>query len=318
MPVIIWSVDDLRKFVELSDQVYGKAKKLEEGHGKKIYEGLMSTLDLKGSSDAAAKYLEVQYRAAMPLAVLDEHDTWNINKELLEYLIRTIDASAPVEKIFRESEPDPSKFVGRYRLKLSGAWGEIIAFYILNEPTPKMVNVLYLLHMATYVTTFSTVTIPEIYTGSEEFLKLISSVDTKRGALEFLTRLLRRRYIPEDVYTEALEAVNKRHDLPFSSLRDELERRESRALMAEYLMNGITAIVVRLQEILEKHGNNPVPREDIASIVGDLYTLTRGLEKALEEYKSVLNKLNDLLTTSGKNVNPDKIKQVIEELSRLV
>ncbi len=317
MPVLIWSTEELRKFVKLSDDVYEKAKKLEQEHGKKIYEGLMMALDLKGSSEAAVKYLDIQYKAAMPIAVLDEHDTWNINKELLEFLLRNIDASAPVEKIFREAEPDPSKYVGKYRLKLGGAWGEIIAFYILNEPVPKMTNVLYLLHMATYVTTFSTVTIPEIYTGSEEFLKLISSVDTKRGALEFLTRLLRRRYIPEDLYAEALEAVNKRHELTFASLRDELERHESRTLMAEYLMSGVSAIVVKLQEIVEKYGNNPVPRENIAAIVGDVYTITRGLEKALEEYRNVLNKLNDLLTTSGKSINPDKIKQVIEELSRM-
>ena len=317
MPLLVWNTEELRKFVKLSDEIYEKAKKLEQEHGKKIYEGLMATLDLKGSSEAASKYLDIQYRAAMPIAFLDEHDTWNVNKELLEFLIRNIDASAPVEKIFREAEPDPSKFVGRYRLKLGGAWGEIIAFYVLNEPVPKMTNILYLLHMATYITTFSTVTIPEIYTGSEEFLKLISGVDTKRGALEFLTRLLRRRYIPEDLYAEALEAVNKRHELTFSSLREELERHESRTLMAEYLMQGISAIITKLQEMLEKYGNNPVPRENVSAIVGDIYTLTRGLEKALEEYRTALNKLNDLLTTSGRTINPEKIKQVIEELSKL-
>lgn len=317
MPILIWNVEELSKFVKLSESVYEKAKKLEQEHGKKIYEGLMATLDLRGSSEAATKYLDIQYRAAMPIVVLDEHDTWNINRELLEYLIRNIDASASVEKILREVEPDPSKHVGKHRLKLGGAWGEIIAFYILNEPVPKMTNILYLLHMAIYITSFSTVTIPEIYTGSEEFLKLISEVDTKRGALEFLTRLLRRRYIPEDLYAEALEAVNKRHELTFSSLRDELERHESRKLMAEYLMSGVSAIVLKLQEILEKQGNTPVPRESIASIVGDVYTITRGLEKALEEYRNVLNKLNDLLTTSGRTINPEKIKRVIEELSRI-
>ena len=75
MPVLIWSTEELRKFVKLSDDVYEKAKKLEQEHGKKIYEGLMMALDLKGSSEAAVKYLDIQYKAAMPIAVLDEHDT---------------------------------------------------------------------------------------------------------------------------------------------------------------------------------------------------------------------------------------------------
>ncbi len=316
MPVMVLSIEDIRKMVKLSDDVYEKAKKLEEQAGKKIYEGLMATMDLKGSSEAAVKYIDIQYKAAMPIVVLDEHDTWNINKEFLEYIMRTIDPSIPIDKITRESEPDPSKHVGKYRLRLGGAWGEIISFYILNEPVPKITNILYLIHIAAYITSFSTVTIPEIYTGSEEFLKLISNVDTKRGMLEFLTRLLRRRYISEDLYTEAIEAVNRRHELTFTSLREELEKYESRSLMAEYITRGSSAIVIKLQELLEKYGDKYVPREEVASIVGEVYTITRGLEIALEEYRTMLTKLNDLLTTSGKQINPDKVKKVIEELGR--
>jgi len=318
MSIITWSIDDLRKYIKLSEDVYSRAKKLEEEKGKRIYEGLMSTLDLKGSSEAGGKFLEIQYRAAIPLVVLDENDTWSINKDVLTVLIKTIDGKAPVEKIIRETEPDPSKHAGRVRLKLGGAWGEIIAFYILNDPLPKMVNILYLLHMATYVLTFTTVTIPEIYTGSEEFLKLIEGVDNKRGALEFLTKLLRRRYIPEDQYAEALEAVNHRRELPFMNLREELERYESRVFMAEQLVSGVSGIIARLQEVLQSHRDEPIPREKIASIVGDVFTVTRGLEKALEEYRTILTKLNDLLTTSGKTINPDKVRQVIEELARSI
>ncbi|OYT40786.1 MAG: hypothetical protein B6U89_01005 [Desulfurococcales archaeon ex4484_58] len=316
MPVIAWNIEEIRKLVTLSEEIYEKAKKLEEHHGKKLYDGLMITMDLKGSSEAAIKYLDLQHQAAMPIVVLDEHDTWNVNKEFLEQLMRTIDPSIPFEKIIKETEPDPSKFVGRYRLRLGGAWGEIIGFYILNEPVPKIVNILYILQMAAYVTSFSTVTIPEIYTGSEEFLKLIASIDSKRGALEFLTRLLRRRYISEDLYAEAIEAVNRRHELTFTSLREEMEKYESRALMAEYITRGVTAIILKLQELLEKSGNQPVPREHVASIVGEVYTITRGLEIALEEYRKTLTKLNDLLTTSGKMISPEKIRKVIEELGR--
>ena len=66
---------EARKTANRIDDVYEKAKKLEQEHGKKIYEGLMMALDLKGSSEAAVKYLDIQYKAAMPIAVLDEHDT---------------------------------------------------------------------------------------------------------------------------------------------------------------------------------------------------------------------------------------------------
>jgi len=274
-------------------------------------------LDPRKSSGVAVKYLEIQRASAIPIAVLDEKNTWNVNKPLLEVLIKGIDPRAPTERIVREVEPDIAKFSGRIRLKLGGAWGDIIAFYILNDPLPRITNVIYILHMATYITSFTTATLPEIYTGSEEFLKLIKGVDTKDGAIEFLTRLLRRRYIPESSYAEALEAVSKRRDLTFSSLRDELERLESRVVMADYFVRGIPGVIARLQDIVNKYGANLIPREEVASLVGDIYTLTRGLEKALEEYRAVLAKLNDLLTTSGKTIHPEKVKKVIEDIAKL-
>ncbi|MEM1826209.1 MAG: hypothetical protein QXX35_05590, partial [Desulfurococcaceae archaeon] len=221
-------------------------------------------------------------------------------------------------KIIKEGEVNPSKYIGRVRLKLGGAWGEIIAFYILNDPLPKMTNIFYLLHMATYVTTFTTVTIPEIYTGSEEFLKLISNVDDKRGALEFLTRLLRRRYIPEDQYAKALESVNKRHDLTFSNLREELEKREARLIISEYLTQGIPGLIAKLSSIVEQYKDSPIPRESISSIVGEIYIITSSLREVLSEYDKALKVLNDLLTTSGKTITPDRISKIIEELSKML
>ncbi|MEM1741660.1 MAG: hypothetical protein QXW87_01515 [Desulfurococcaceae archaeon] len=317
MSVTIWTIDELRKMVALSDEVYITAKKLEEKHGRKIYEGLMTTLDLKGSSEAASKYLEIQYRSATPL-VLIQDETWYVNKDLLTYILKSIDSASPVNEIIKEGEVNPSKYIGRVRLKLGGAWGEIIAFYILNDPLPKMTNIFYLLHMATYVTTFTTVTIPEIYTGSEEFLKLISNVDDKRGALEFLTRLLRRRYIPEDQYAKALESVNKRHDLTFSNLREELEKREARLIISEYLTQGIPGLIAKLSSIVEQYKDSPIPRESISSIVGEIYIITSSLREVLSEYDKALKVLNDLLTTSGKTITPDRISKIIEELSKML
>jgi len=316
MSFIVWSVDEIRKMVELSDIVYDRAKKLETQVGKKLYEGLMATLDLKGSSEAAVKFIELQHMYSMPIAVLDDNDTWNVNREFVEHLLRSIDPNIDLSKVIREAEPDQSKHIGRTRFRLGGAWGEIISFYILNEPLPKITIILYLIHIASYITTFTTVTIPEIYTGSEEFLKLIGGADTKRGMLEFLTRLLRRRYISEDQYTSAIEAVNKRHELPYESLKEELERYESRAVMAEYISKGISAIIVKLQEILDKYGDKPIPREEVASVVGEVYTITRGLEIALDEYRNMLTKLNDLLTTSGRTISSEKVRRIMEELTK--
>ncbi len=314
MSLMLWSIDELRKYVSLSEEVYERAKKIGGEAGRRFYDGLMIALDLRGSVEAAIKYVDIQYRAAMPIAILDEKNLWNINYEFLEKILRQIDASIPFKNIVREGKSDPSKFVGSKRLSLRGAWGEIIAFYILNEPLPKLSNILYLLHLAAYVTTFTTATIPEIYTGSEEFLELIEKVNTKKGAIDFLTRLLRRRYIPEDLYSDALEAVDRRRELTFESLRDVLEEHEARAYLAETLVKGIHGIILRLQDLVEKSGNRPIPRENLSVIVGEVSSFIKGLERTLEEYRSIVEKLNNLLIRSGRTINPDKIRALIEEL----
>lgn len=311
------NAEKLLELVKLSEDVYLRAKDLEKQYGRKIYEGLMLTVDFKGSSEAAAKMIELQRIYSIPMVYLESDNVWAINKDLVTSLIKYIDPRSPVEKIIKETNPEPTKFVGKVRLKLGGAWGEISSFYILNEPLPKLTNVIYILHIATYVTSFSTVTIPEIYTGSEEFLKLVSNVDKKDGAIEFLTKLMRKRYIPEDLYTAAIEAVNKRNDLTFTSLRDILDRIEARRIVSESFVFGVTGIANKLSELLSKYGDKSVPREDVAVIVGEVYSITRGLKEAYEEFEKALNILNDLMTTSGKQIPPSKLRNVIEQLSRV-
>ncbi|MEM1662121.1 MAG: hypothetical protein QXP72_00090 [Desulfurococcaceae archaeon] len=312
-----FNFETLLELVKLSDEVYARAKSMENQYGKKIYEGLMLTLDFRGSSEAAVKFIEIQRLSSIPLVYIDNDNTWCINREVAVGLLKQVDPRAPIEKIFRETQSEPSKYAGKYRLKLGGAWGEIASFYILNEPLPKITNIVYLLHMATYITSFTTVTIPEIYTGSEEFLKLVSGIDKKNGAIEFLTKLMRKRYIPEDQYTSALEAVNKRNDLPFTTFRDILEKYEARMVLSEHLTKGVSGIIEKLNEITSKYGDKPIPREEVSLIVGELYSVVRGLKEVLEEFNKALRVLNDLMTTSGKTISPAKLRSIVEELSRV-
>ncbi len=316
MSLLLWSIDELRKMVSLSDEVYERAKKLGDEAGRKFYDGLMTVMSFKGSTETAIKYLEIQYASAMPVAVLDERNLWNINTEFTSSILKYIDPYIPLEKILKEGKEDTSKFVGKKRLYLPGAWGEIASFYILNEPLPKMVNLLYIFHLAAYVTTFTTATIPEIYTGSEEFLKLISGIDTRDGAIAFLTRLLRRRYIPEDLYTAALDAVQRRRELSFNNLREVLGEHEARAYIAEIIVQGMHGIIVKLQDIIEKNKGGVIPRSMISSLVGDLYSVVKGIEEIKNEYVNVLEKLNQVLNTSGKTINVDKIRRIIEEITK--
>lgn len=313
----VFKLEKLLELVKLSDEVYVRAKSMENQFGRKIYEGLMLTLDFRGSSEAAVKFIEIQRLASVPLVYLDGDNTWCVNRDVVIELVKSVDPRSPVERILRETQSEPSKYAGRYRFKLGGAWGEIAGFYILNEPIPKITNLVYIFHMATYITSFTTVTIPEIYTGSEEFLKLVSGVDRKEGAVEFLTKLMRKRYIPEDQYTAALEAVNKRNDLPFTTLRDILEKYEARVVLSEHLTKGISGIVEKLSEIANRYVDKPVPRDEVAAIVGELYSVARGLEEALDEFNKALRILNDLMTTSGKTITPAKLRSIIEELSRI-
>ncbi len=316
MSLVLWSIDELRKIVSLSDEVYNRAKKLGEEAGRKFYDGLMTVMSFKGSTETAIKYIEIQYNAAMPIAVLDERNLWNINTEFTAGLLRYVDPSIKIENIIREGKEDVSKFVGKKRLYLPGAWGEIASFYIMNEPIPKMVNLIYLFHLAAYVTTFTTATIPEIYTGSEDFLKLVSSVDKRDGAISFLTRLLRRRYIPEDQYAIAIEAIQRRRELGFSNLREVLGEHEARAYIADIIVKGIHGIVVRLQDMIEKYRSSEIPRSAVAALAGDLYSVIRGLDEIRSEYQDVLEKLNQILHSSGITIDPDKIRRVIEEITR--
>lgn len=313
----ISKLEKLLELVKLSDEVYVRAKSIENQFGRKIYEGLMLTLDFRGSSEAAVKFVEIQRLASIPLVYLDNDNTWCVNRDVVIELLKSIDPRAPVEKILKETQSEPSKYAGKFRFKLGGAWGEIAGFYILNEPIPKITNLIYILHMATYITSFTTVTIPEIYTGSEEFLKLVSGVDKKDGAIEFLTKLMRKRYIPEDQYTAALEAVSKRNDLPFTTLREILEKYEARIVLSEYLTKGISGVIDKLSEIANKYVDKPIPRDEVAALVGELYSIARGLEEALDEFNKALRILNDLMTTSGRTITPVKLRSVIEELSRV-
>jgi hypothetical protein len=315
LSLVLWNIDELRSMVKLSDEVYERAHKIGNEAGKKFYEGLISVLSLKGSTEAAIKYIEIQHTAAMPIAVLDEKNLWNINSDFLKKLLKQIDPTSQVEKIIKKGKEDPSKFIGTERLILPGAWGEIIAFYILNEPTPTMINIVYLIHLSTYVTTFTTVTIPEVYTASEDFLKLIEKIGTKNGAIEFLTRLLRRRYIPEDVYASALEAVKNRRELGFTSLRNVLEEHEAKAYVAERITMGTYGIIAKLQDIIDKSRGDYVDRGEIARVVGEVYSIVRSLEELKKEYSNILEKLNGILLESGSQIRIDRIRRVVEEIS---
>ncbi len=312
---MFWSTDELKKLVELSDEVYERAKKLGEEAGRKFYDGLMSVMSFKGSTETAVKFVEIQSSSAMPIAVLDERNLWNANHEFIEKIIKQIDSSSPIEKLLKKGKDDPSKFVGKSRLYLPGAWGEIASFYILNVPLPSVINIIYIIHLATYVTAFTTATIPEIYTGSEEFLRLVEGINTKRGAIEFLTRLLRRRYIPEDLYADALEAVQRRRELGFRSLRDVLEEHEAKSYTALMITRGVYGIITQLQDIAEMSKDGYVERKQIANIVGELYSLIKSLEESISQYNEILMKLNKLLITSGERINVEKVKQIIEEIS---
>ncbi len=315
MSLVFWSTDELRGLVRLSDEVYERAKKLGEEAGRKFYDGLMTVMGFKGSTETAVKFVEIQFNAAMPIAILDERNLWNANHDFIGRIIRQIDPSSPIDKLLKTGKEDPSKFVGKNRLYLPGAWGEIASFYILNVPIPSVINIIYIIHLATYVTTFTTATIPEIYTGSEEFLKLVEGITTKKGAIEFLTRLLRRRYIPEDVYADALEAVQRRRELGFKSLRDVLEEHEAKSYTALMITRGIYGVITQLQDIVEKSREGYVDRRYISNIVGEIYSLIKSLEDTIKEYESVLGKLNKLLTSSGEKINIDKVRQLIEEIS---
>ncbi len=315
MSLVFWSTDELRGLVRLSDEVYERAKKLGEEAGRKFYDGLMTVMGFKGSTETAVKFVEIQFNAAMPIAILDERNLWNANHDFIGRIIRQIDPSSPIDKLLKTGKEDPSKFVGKNRLYLPGAWGEIASFYILNVPIPSVINIIYIIHLATYVTTFTTATIPEIYTGSEEFLKLVEGITTKKGAIEFLTRLLRRRYIPEDVYADALEAVQRRRELGFKSLRDVLEEHEAKSYTALMITRGIYGVITQLQDIVEKSREGYVDRRYISNIVGEIYSLIKSLEDTIKEYESVLDKLNKLLTSSGEKINIDKVRQLIEEIS---
>ncbi len=315
MSLVFWSTDELRGLVRLSDEVYERAKKIGEEAGRKFYDGLMTVMGFKGSTETAVKFIEIQFNAAMPIAILDERNLWNANHDFIGKIIQQIDPSSPIDKLLKTGKEDPSKFVGKNRLYLPGAWGEIASFYILNVPIPSVINIVYIIHLATYVTTFTTATIPEIYTGSEDFLKLVEGITTKKGAIEFLTRLLRRRYIPEDVYADALEAVQRRRELGFKSLRDVLEEHEAKSYTALMITRGIYGVITQLQDIVEKSKEGYVDRRYISNIVGELYSLIKSLEATIKEYESVLGKLNKLLTSSGERINIDKIRQLIEEIS---
>ncbi len=311
----LWTREELRKFIAMSEETYERAQALSKEYGKKIYEGLMTVLSFKGASEAAVKYLDMQYGTGMPIAVLDKNNLWNINTDFLERIIRFIDPGADYSVIIREAQPDQNKFVGRIRLYLPGAWGEISAFYILNHPTPRMKIILYILHLAIYVKTFLTATIAEVYTGSEEFLKLIDGIDTKQGAIEFMTRLMRRRYIPEDMYAKSLEAIERRRELPFSNLKDVLEDEEARVYIAEALLEGVQGILMRIHKMVEESGGKPVPREKVSALVGELYSILHGLERMERDYRKVLDKLNDILNRSGREVNPEKLRRLLEEIT---
>lgn len=315
MAVVLWSTDELRGLVKWSDDVYERAKKLGKEAGRKFYDGLMTIMGFKGSTETAVKFLEIQYNAAMPIAVLDERNLWNANHEFIKRLIAQVDPHSRIDKILKEGKEDPSKFVGRKRLYLPGAWGEIASFYILNVPIPRIVNIIYMIHLSTFIDTFTTATIPEIYTGSEDFLKLVENISTKKGAIEFLTRLLRRRYIPEDLYAIGIEAVQRRRELTFTSLRDVLAEHEAKAYFAELITAGLYGIVEKLHDIVERQENGYVRREELSRLVGEIYSVIKGIEEIKEQYSNVLVKLNKLLTTSGRRIRVEKVRQIIEELS---
>ncbi|GEM_PF-2345954 len=311
----LWTRDELVKFIELAETTYSTANKLAEVHGKKIYEGLMSVLNLRGSTEAAVKYSMLQWRTGMPIAILSEKSGWEINVDFLSSLLYLVDPRANVDKIIKKGEPDYRRFVGTTRLNIAGGWGEIIAFYILNSPHPRMDTIIYLLHMSIYVDTFLTATISEVYTASEEFLGLIENVHVKKGAIEFLTRLLRRRYIPEDLYSLAIEAVENRRELHFTSIRDLLREEEARLYLAESLLAGRYGVVEKLYNVLERYNGKMIPREEIASVAGEVYSLVSGLERAVKDYRIILDKLNELLVSSGKDIDAEILKKVIEEIA---
>ncbi len=311
----LWTRDELRKFIAMAEETYEKAQVLSKEVGKKLYEGLMAAMSFKGASEAAVKYLDMQYATGMPIAVLDKNNLWFINTDFLERILRFIEPGSDYTAIVRETQPDPNKYLGRVRLYLPGAWGEIAAFYILNHPTPRMKIILYIFHLATHVKTFLTATIAEVYTGSEEFLKLIDGIDTKQGAIEFMTRLMRRRYIPEDMYAKSLDAIERRRELPFSNLRDVLEDEEARLYIAEALLEGVQGVLMKIHKMIEESGGKPVPREKVSALVGELYSILHGLERMENDYRKILDKLNIVLNRSGREVNPEKLRKILEEIT---
>jgi len=310
----MWTLEELRRLVELADKTYEKANELAEKYGKKIYEGLMSVLSFRGASEAAAKFITIEWRNGLPIAVLTDDNLWVINRELLTALIKTIDVGADVTPLFRETKPDPNRFAGNVRLSLPGGWGEIASFYIMNAPLPKMRVIIYILHLSIYVRTFLTATISEVYTASEDFLNLIDSIDTKKGAVEFLTRLFRRRYIPEDQYALGLDVIEKRRELHTENFRELLEEEEARQYMAHLISSGVHGIVLRLQDIIRKYNNKPIPRSELLILVGELYAIITNLENMLSTYKTILDKLNNVLMTTGEKTSSEKLRKVIEEI----
>ncbi len=311
----LWTREELTKLIALTEETYSKANSLAEAVGKKIYEGLMSAMNFRGSIESAIKYLAIQWKSGMPLAVLTEKNLWEINSDFLASIIGMIDPKADVEKIVKRMNPDPRRFVGSIRLNIASGWGEIASFYILNSPHPRMTIIIYLLHMAIYVNTFLTATISEVYTASEDFLNLIDGIDTKRGAVEFLTRLLRRRYIAEDQYSQALEAVENRRELHFASVRELLREEEARLYLAETLLAGKYGLLDRLHSIIEKYNNKPIPREEVAVVVGEIYSIINGLKNMLKDYEFFLSVLNNLLIKSGKDIDTDMLRKAIEDIT---
>ncbi len=310
----MWTLEELRKLVELADKTFEKANELAEKHGKKIYEGLMSVLSFKGSSEAAAKFVTIQWRNGVPIAVLTDDNLWVVNKDLVTALIKTIDVNVDLSQIFREAKPDPKRFIGSSRLSIPSGWGEIASFYIMNTPMPKMRVIIYILHFSIYIRTFLTATISEVYTASEDFLNLIDAIDTKKGAIEFLTRLFRRRYIPEDQYALGLDIIERRRELHVENFRDLLEEEEARQYMANLISSGVHGIVLKLQDVIRRYNNKPIPRQEILMIVGELYSIISNLETMLSTYKNILNKLNSVLMTTGERTTSDKIRKVIEDI----